>query len=92
VKLRICRDKTLASETILYVQITGRDYYAWIEGSPAIGYRPHFSQSLLGEWWQLDRRGSYSRRSYRRLPSLSWASNEPQDSPEQSQDDVIANG
>src|SRR5262245_12907622 len=59
-KLRICRDKTLASETILCIQISGREYYAWIEGSPAIGYRPHFSQSLLGVWWQLDRWGSYS--------------------------------
>lgn len=76
-KLRICRDKTLASETILCIQISGREYYAWIEGSPAIGYRPHFSQSLLGVWWQLDRWGSYSRRSYRRLPSETWASVEP---------------
>src|SRR5579862_9500037 len=76
-KLRICRDKSLATETILCIRITGREYYVWLEGSSAIGYRLHFSQSLLGLWWQLDRLGSYSRRSYRRLPSEAWASVEP---------------
>ena len=76
-RIRVCRDKTLASETILYVRVCGRDYYGWLDGSPAIGYRIHFSGSLFKDWWQVDRRGFYSRASYRRLPSETWGSVEP---------------
>lgn len=76
-RIRVCRDKTLASETILYVRVCGRDYYGWLDGSPAIGYRIHFSGSLFKDWWQVDRRGFYSRASYRRLPSETWGSAEP---------------
>jgi len=77
VKLLVCRDRTLASETILYARLFGREFYAWLDGSPAVGYRLHVSRSLFSDWWQLDRRGSYSRLTYRRLPSETWISRDP---------------
>jgi hypothetical protein len=77
--LRLCRDKALANETILCLRVAGREFYAWVEGSPAMGYRLHVSRSLLGRWWQLDRMGAYSRASYRREPEESWAGSAPAD-------------
>jgi hypothetical protein len=76
-RIRVCRDKTLASETILYARVGGRDYYGWLDGSPAIGYRIHFSGSLFKDWWQVGRRGFYSRASHRRRPSETRGSVEP---------------
>jgi hypothetical protein len=78
-RLSFCRDKTLAGETILYIRMFGREFYAWVEGSPAIGYRFHMSRYLAKDWWLLSRRGSYSRSTYRRLPSESWKSRSPEE-------------
>lgn len=60
-KLQICRDVTLASERILCVEIFHRRYYAWVDGSPAVGYRPHISRSLVKDWWLITKSGQYAR-------------------------------
>jgi hypothetical protein len=78
-RLRFCRDKTLAEEAILYIRLFGQEFYAWWEGSPAIGYRFFVSRQLAKDWWLLTRRGSYSRSTYRRLPSESWQSRSPEE-------------
>jgi hypothetical protein len=33
-RMSFCRDKTLAEETILYVRLFGREFYAWFEARP----------------------------------------------------------
>jgi hypothetical protein len=78
-RLSFCRDKTLAEETILYVQLFGQEFYAWFEGSPAIGSRFFVSRQLAKDWWLLTRRGSYSRSTYIRLPSETWKSRNPEE-------------
>jgi hypothetical protein len=78
-RLNFCRDKTLAEETIVYVGLFGREFYAWFEGSPAIGSRFFVSRQLAKDWWLLTRRGSYSRSTYIRLPSETWKSRNPEE-------------
>jgi hypothetical protein len=78
-RVAICRDKTLASETILYLKLFGREFYGWCEGSPAVGYRLHFSQSLHKDWWLIGKTGKYVR-----LPSETWTSRAPGEEPSES--------
>jgi hypothetical protein len=61
VKVQICRDVTLASERILCVEIFHRKFFAWVDGSPAVGYRAHVSRHLDKDWWLITRSGQYSR-------------------------------
>jgi hypothetical protein len=61
VKVQICRDVTLASERILCVEVFHRRFFAWVDGSPAVGYRAHVSRSLDKDWWLITKSGQYSR-------------------------------
>lgn len=60
-KLWLYRDVTLAQERILYLQILGIKRYGWLEGSPAVGYRLHFSRYLCKDWWTVIGAGRYIR-------------------------------
>jgi hypothetical protein len=60
-KVQICRDVTLASERILCVEIFHHRFYAWVDGSPTVGYRAHVSRSLDTDWWLITKSGQYSR-------------------------------
>lgn len=60
-KVQICRDVTLASERILCVEVFHRRFFAWVDGSPAVGYRAHVSRSLDKDWWLITKSGQYSR-------------------------------
>jgi hypothetical protein len=61
VKVQVCRDVTLASERILCVEIFHHRFFAWVDGSPSVGYRAHVSRSLVKDWWLITRSGQYSR-------------------------------
>jgi hypothetical protein len=60
-KVQVCRDVTLASERILCVEIFHRRFFAWVDGSPAVGYRAHVSRHLDKDWWLITRSGQYAR-------------------------------
>ncbi|MEP7024254.1 MAG: hypothetical protein ABJB47_10730 [Actinomycetota bacterium] len=60
-KLRVCRDVTLASERILFVEVFHRRFYAWVDGSPAVDYRVHVSRYLVKDWWLITKSGQHSR-------------------------------
>jgi hypothetical protein len=60
-KVQICRDVSLASERILCVEIFHRRFFAWVDGSPAVGYRAHVSRHLDKDWWLITRSGQYAR-------------------------------